>query len=42
MRVSVPAEHYSILLQLAARAGFDWVYYADQSFARMSVIPDGE
>ena len=30
------------ILQLAVKAGFDWVFYADDSYARVSVIPDGE
>ena len=30
------------ILQLAVQAGFDWVVYDDVSYARVSVIPDGE
>ena len=30
------------LLKTAIQAKFDWVYYADSSYVRLSVIPDGE
>ena len=30
------------ILQLAVQAGFDWVTYDDENYARVSVIPDGE
>jgi len=30
------------ILQLAVQAGFDWVFYADSNYVRVSVIPDGE
>ena len=29
------------ILRLAVQAGFDWVFYADDSYVRVSVIPDG-
>ncbi len=42
VRVSVPSAYVSPLLRLAVRAGFDWVYYANEDYVRMSVIPDGK
>ena len=30
----------SPLLRLAVEVGFDWVYYADESYVRLSVMPD--
>ena len=41
MRVSVQVEYMSELLKVAIEAGFDWVYYANHSYVRLSVIPDG-
>ena len=42
VRVSVQVEYMSELLKVAIEAGFDWVYYAHQSYVRLSVIPDGK
>ena len=42
MRVSVRVEYMSDLLKVAIEAGFDWVYYANEGYVRLSVIPDGE
>ena len=42
MRVSVQVEYMSDLLRVAIEAGFDWVYYANQNYIRLSVIPDGK
>lgn len=30
------------ILQMAILAGFDWVFYADNDYCRVSVIPDGK
>jgi hypothetical protein len=40
--VSVQVEYLSDLLRVAIEAGFDWVYYANQGYVRLSVIPDGK
>ena len=42
MRVSVQVEYISDLLKVAIEAGFDWVFYASQTYVRLSVIPDGK
>ena len=40
VRVVVALHLFSPLLRLAVEVGFDWVYYADPGYIRMSVVPD--
>ena len=35
------ANRLSELMKTAITAGFDWVYYEDNSFIHISVVPDG-
>ena len=34
--------HLPAIAHQAALSGFDWVYYADQDYCRVSVIPDSK
>ena len=42
VRVSVDISLVSSLLQIAVEIGFDWVFYANENYAQMSVIPNCE
>lgn len=34
--------HLSAIARQAVLSGFDWIYYADRDYCRVSVIPDGK